>query len=192
MPSETGIWGEEEAKSGHDFSYKLARFIGDYFPKDTRFIDLGCGPAEYLRYLHDRGFSNLYGIEGTSSISFEFGNVDVTDLTKEINIDTKGNVMCLEVGEHIPEQFLEQFLDNIANAVNENDKLLLSWAIPGQDGIGHVSCRHNIWVINEMIKRKFSFLGDDSLKARSVIEDRLSYFRNTILVFQKKKEPNTE
>ena len=183
MPSETGIWSEEEAATGHDFSYKLAQWMGQYFPVNEFLVDIGCGRAEYLRYLHDIKFQNLYGVEG-SDIQFEFGKVKIQDLTTKFQLHDNGNVICLEVGEHIPEQYLNVFIDNLVCNLGTGCKLLLSWAIPNQDGLGHVSCRHNIWVINEMEKRGLRFLAEDSLKARAIIEDRLSYFRNTILIFQ--------
>lgn len=182
MPTETGIYTEEEAVYGHDFSYRLAKWIGEYLPKNEKLIDIGCGPATYLRYLHDIGFSNLVGIEGTKQ-NFEYGRVKIHDLSLPLDTIILGNVVCLEVGEHIPEEHLPVFLDNLCRSVS--GKLILSWAIPGQDGIGHVSCRHNIWVINEMQKRGLELLVDDTLTVRTVIEDRLSYFRNTLMIFKK-------
>lgn len=183
MPLDTGIWTPEEAATGHDFSYRLAKWIGEYLPKNERLTDIGCGNAAYLRYWHDIGFNHLCGYEGTEQ-NFEFGNVEVVDLTQELPIHIFScNTVCLEVGEHIPEEHLPMFLHNLAYSTTK--KLILSWAIAGQDGIGHVSCRHNIWVINEMEKRGFKFLAADSLSARSVIEERMNYFRNTIMIFEK-------
>lgn len=181
MPLETGIWTQEEAATGHDFSYMLAKFIGEYFHKAEPLCDFGCGQATYLRYLHDIGFTNLHGYEGTEQ-NFHFGHVTVCDVTKPISCKVD-NVICLEVGEHIPEEYLDVFIDNLAQA---RKKVFLSWGIPGQDGIGHISCKHNIWVINEFEKRGFKLLSDDSLKARAVVEERLNYFRNTIMIFEKR------
>ena len=199
MPTETGIYTEDEAKIGHDFSSRLAKWIGEYLPKYEKLVDVGCGLATYLRYLHDIGFANLSGFEGTPQ-NFEFGNVFICDLADdnsdlilhEKNVGVSGhykpfskNAMCLEVGEHIPEQHLKTFLDRFLNYVGIGGKLIISWAIPGQDGIGHVSCRHNVWVINEFEKRGFKFLAEDTLSARSVIEERVSYFRNTLMIFER-------
>lgn len=183
MPSETGFWNVEEAKNNHDFCYELARWVGDYIPKNTPILDAGCGNGNYLRYLHDRGFSNLLGVEGEIPNVTYFGNIKQQDLTEEFTLPYKRDVVCLEVGEHIPEQYLNQFLDNLVN--NCLNKIIISWGVPGQDGYSHVSCRHNIWVINEMEKRNMKFIAEDSLKARAVVEERWSYFRNTIMIFKK-------
>lgn len=188
MPTDTGIYTPEEATYGHDFSYRLAKWIGEYLPKNERVADFGCGPATYLRYLHDIGFEHLIGFEGTQQ-NFEYGHVNICDLTvpfKKNGIVPEGhNTICLEVGEHIPEHLLPVFFDNLISVVGIG-KLILSWAIPGQDGIGHVSCRHNIWVVNEFEKRGFKLLVDDSISARNIVENRVSYFRNTIMIFEKK------
>lgn len=224
MPGSTGIWSKGEAELHHDFSYRLAQWIADYLPKDQPVVDLGCGKATYLRYLHDRGFSSLLGVEG-EDLPFEFGNVIKHDLTEPLNfaesvyddrpVITPGNVISLEVGEHIPEtnekerqnfkapesysstwspkdllppekraDFLDNYLNNVCNACAKDGKVVLSWAIPGQDGHGHVSNRSNVWVINEMEKRGFTLLAEDTLSVRSVIEERLSYFRNTLMIFK--------
>jgi tryptophanyl-tRNA synthetase len=122
------------------------------------------------------------GIEGTEQ-NFEYGNVTIGDLTTPYSSNKKGNVISLEVGEHIPEEFLEIFIDNLCGLCN--GKLILSWAVPGQDGIGHVSCRHNIWVIDQIEKRGFKLNVSDTLTVRTVVEDRVSYFRNTLMIFDK-------
>lgn len=180
--TETGIWNSIEADEFLAFDYFLAQWIGNYLPKNKQVIDIGCGRAVYLRYLHDVGFQKLLGVEGANQ-NFHFGNVIIHDLSIPLEIKEKGNVICLEVGEHIPEEFLPVFLDNITSCVD--DKLIFSWAIPGQDGEGHLSCRHNVWVINEMSKRGLKLLTEASLSARSVIREQTAWFRNTILIFER-------
>lgn len=183
MPSETGYWNKEEASTQHDFSYQLAKFIGSYFGKNDKVIDFGAGNGEYIRYLHDIGFTNVWALEGDTETITEISNVIKQDLSKPFSIDKAVNGICLEVGEHIPAQYSAVLLNNLVNNVDK--KIIISWAIPGQDGYHHVNCQHNLWVIKEMQHRGFKVLIDDSLKARSVIEDRWSYFRNTLMVFER-------
>lgn len=181
MPSNTGFWSTEEAETNHDFSYNLARWIAGYLQKDKTVNDFGAGNGAYMRYLHDLGFTDVCAIEGDIGTVTEIGNKLQYDLTSPFELNSIYNSICLEVGEHLPEEYLQQFLDNICN--NTKGKIILSWAIPGQEGYHHVSCRHNVWVINEMEKRGMQLLAEDSLKARSVIEERLGYFSNTIMIF---------
>lgn len=183
MPTETGIWSVEEAMEYHDFSYRLAKYIGDTLLKNETIIDWGCGRATLLRYLHDRGFTSLYGIEGTDFPAFEYGNVLVEDLTNPISRVSIGNSICLEVLEHIDKRYEQIVLDNIAG--NTKGRLILSWAIPGQSGIGHVNCQHNVYVISEIEKRGFKLNLEETLEARQHVDNHTAYFRDTILIFDK-------
>lgn len=182
MPSPTGIWSPEEASTGHVFDYKLAQWMGQYFPKDKPLIDMGCGPGTYLRYFHDIGFEKLHGVEGTDIPGREFGNVFVGDLTEPIDLQVQGNVMCLEVAEHIPKEHMNMFLNNVLDHLD--GVLLLSWGIPGQDGLGHVNCQHNIWVIREMSIRGYELITSDSLMARQMVSNYAHWLRDTIMIFK--------
>lgn len=186
MPTTTGIWSVEEALEHHDFSYKLAKFIGDFLPKDDVIIDWGCGRGTLLRYLHDRGFSSLHGVEGTNFPAFEFGNIAIQDLTQPIVKDTIGHSICLEVGEHIPKFYEIEFLKNLSLNTACGSKLILSWAIPGQDGIGHVNCMHNIEVIELMNILGFNLDFKNTLEIRQHVDNHTAYFRNTLMIFDKR------
>jgi hypothetical protein len=183
MASKTGIWSVEEALEHHDFSYRLAKFIGDYFEKQDIITDFGCGRGTYLRYLHDRGYENLHGVEGEALPFFEFSDISVRDLTQPFQLDDIGHSICIEVGEHIPQEFADQFIKNIAN--NTSRKLIISWAIPGQDGIGHVNCKHNVWVIDRFEALGFKLDAEDTIEIRQHVDNNMSYLRNTLMIFNK-------
>lgn len=179
MPSETGFWNAEEAETNHDFSENLADWISFYLPKDKKIIDYGCGNGAYVKYLSECGFE-ITGVEGDINTVTQTDKFIQQDLSQHFEEDGF-NSICFEVGEHLPAQYLKTFLDNLAN--NTKGTLILSWAIPGQEGYHHLSCRHNIWVINEMAKRKMNVNLKASLAIREVIEERLNYFKNTLLIF---------
>lgn len=191
MPSETGIWNQEEADTGHVFDYRLAQWLADHLftDKDVPIIDMGCGPASYLKYFHDRGYQDLSGVEGTELRQSEFANVAIQDLTEHFFLDKIGNVMCLEVAEHIPYDHMDMFLKNIVRHLEKNPSLhrwlVLSWGVPGQGGLGHVNCQHNIWVVNHM-KRYFDLVLNTelSLEARAAVSDHARWFRDTLMVFE--------
>lgn len=183
MPSETGWWNEEEALEQHDFSYELARWIGETLPKNERLIDFGCARGQYLRYFHDVGFVNLLGLEGMVYPFNYYGDIKQQDLAIPFVENNIGNSICLEVGEHLPQEYEQIFIDNICK--NTANRLILSWAVPGQGGYFHVNCKHNIWVIAEFEKRGFALNLEDTLEGRARVENRVEYFRNTLLVFDK-------
>lgn len=178
----TGAWEQDIADTGHLFSYYLARWIANYLPKDKKIIDLGCGKGTYLGYLYDRGFRDLQGVEGSQLNNFEFTEIIVKDLSEPFNIG-KGNVLCLEVIEHIPNEFAEIVFDNICNHVDKGCKAIISCAIVGQGGDGHVNCQPNLWAISNMERRGFKLLCDDTQSARDVIENHCAYFKETLLIF---------
>lgn len=186
MPTATGIWTIEESLKYHDFSYRTAKFIGDFLSKDSTIIDWGCGRATLLRYLHDRGFKSLHGVEGTDFPAFEFGNISVQDLTSRITKDPIGHSISLEVGEHIPPDFTATFIQNLANNTAPRHSLIISWAIPGQDGIGHINCRHNVEVIQMMNFVGFSLDTENTLEIRQHVDNHTAYFRDTLMIFDKR------
>lgn len=190
MPTPTGIWSQDEADTGHVFDYNLAMWFADHlFTEEVPLFDMGCGPATYLKYFHDRRFKDLTGVEGTSLRQSQFGNVVIQDLTQPFDLKKRGNVMCIEVAEHIPEAYTKVFLDNLVrhmdNIVVNARYMVLSWGIPGQAGLGHVNCKHNIWVIDHMESNYNLHLNTElSLEARAMVSDHAHWLRDTLMIFQ--------
>lgn len=183
MPTNTGIWDQQEADNNHIFSYRIANFIASFLDKKETLYDFGCGKGTYSRYFEDMGFEKIIGVDGILYEGVECSNMMALDLTDKIDFKAKGSVLCLEVGEHIPEEHLETFIDNLTN--NCSHWLILSWAVPGQDGIGHVSCRTNDWVKEEMLKRGFEFDEWTTKIIRKLPEGYVNYFKDTLMIFKK-------
>jgi len=184
--SKTGFWNGETAHIHHVHSVELSNWICNFLKdnKDKRVYDFGCGLGNYLKDLKDDGFTDLVGYEGDIPKNKVFSRMWEQDLTVPItDIYEKGNVISLEVGEHLPSEFQDIFIDNITNACD--NYLITSWAIRGQAGFGHVNCLDNHEIIPEFEKRGFKYLPEESLDARSVIQDYCAWFRNTLLIFKK-------
>lgn len=180
----TGFW--DDPHPYHTCSPGLSKWIIEYFgqEKDKQVFDFGCGVGQYLRSLKEAGFTKLTGFEGRAHEMREFENIVQQDLTKPFTTETKGNVIFLEVAEHVPAQFEDILLDNVANACD--GKMVMSWAVRGQAGHGHVNCLDNHEAIDRIVRRGFKFLSDETTSARAVIgEVDLPWFKNTTLVFQK-------
>jgi 2-polyprenyl-3-methyl-5-hydroxy-6-metoxy-1,4-benzoquinol methylase len=114
MINNSGIWDVEEAKKGHFHSLELARKLERVFTKRMPVLDLGCGLGFYAHHLSSKGFSvTAYeGTEGIHEISI-FKQIITHDLTEPLPDSIKGQVLCMEVGEHIPKANEQQFIDNI-------------------------------------------------------------------------------
>ena len=194
MIKETGYWTSDDTESIHVHDPRLANWILNYLQndKDKQLIDFGCGFGDYLKNLHNNGFTNLHGFEGeVRKGSPEF--IKNWDLSNPIK-NYKGynslkklayNTICLEVGEHIPKQYESIFLENITSLTT--NKLILSWAIIGQGGDGHVNCMNNDEVILKMDELGFKYLENDSIDARNSVSELIAtWFLKTIMIFQKK------
>lgn len=182
MISQTGYWSVQEYHT-HKTSENLAKFLASYLDKTSPVIDFGCGNGYYLSHLHKEGFTDLTGIDGFKPKNAFFEGIEELDLTKPIFLATRGQVISLEVGEHIPADYEEEFLENIT--VNCNSKLVMSWAIKGQPGIGHVNCQNNDYIIDQITKRGFTYNEELSKQVRKSIEEETYWFRNTLMIFNK-------
>lgn len=182
-----GYWSADTAHNHHIHSPELANWIADWLDnkidKNTPIYDYGCGLGNYLQYLYSRGYINLIGYEGDPPKNKVWQNIIKQDLTIPFEISSKGVCIFLEVAEHIPSELCEIAVQNVTNACDKY--LILSWAIRGQPGFGHINCLDNYEVIEKIEKLGFKFLQEDSTSARSVITDTTPWFKNTILIFEK-------
>ena len=173
----------------HQHSNKLLIELMKYFVSTTPVIDIGCGHNWYANVLKVLGYSAI-GVDRTW-----FPGVDeILDITIPLKesiekrfIDgapEKWNVLSLEVGEHIPSNLSENYLNNVCDFGGD---ILLSWAVPGQAGIGHINCQPNEWVISKMWDRGYKIDYDKTKALRmSVAACHCSWFQNTLMYFTKK------
>jgi hypothetical protein len=89
----------------------------------------------------------------------------------------------LEVGEHIPKDYELVFLHNLCSA---SDNIVLSWAIEGQSGLGHVNCQNNDYIIEKLSTFGYIYDSVTSEEARNFAE--LPWFKNTLMFFNKPKD----
>ncbi len=174
---DTGVWDLKEAKTQHAFSERLAKIISANF--SGLIYDVGCGPGHYVDFLKKDGHEAI-GIEGTD---FKNGNL-VHDLTEPLPLMDKGTVICLEVAEHIPKQFETFFLDNVTGLVDKY--LLISWAVKGQGGHGHVNEQGRDYVLKTLNGRGFKLMHVETDALRKTMEkDPLWWFAKSLYLFTK-------
>jgi predicted TPR repeat methyltransferase len=184
MISETGVWSEEE-QHAHIFSYNVARFVHRLIRENdvsSALYDFGCGNGKYTRYFMDLGYW-CAGYDGYINIDSPF--FIKQDLTKPFKIDIKGNILCLEVWEHIPAKYEDAFINNIINNLSEKSFLILSVAVDGQEGLGHVNCRSNEYVIDKLQSKGLKYNEHLTNEIRKEPENYVAYFRETLMVFEK-------
>ena len=180
--SPTGAWYNHTAQEHHVACPPLADWIAEYLKDEPKPVyDLGCGNGSYLARLAERGVTNLLGYEAYPPKPRRFPLVVQQDLTHPFSVPDPGHVICIEVGEHVPVAHEATFLDNIRGACD--GKLILSWALPGQNGLGHVNCLSNEDVIDRLAQHGFTFLPDATRSVREVSFGDAWYLQNTIMIF---------
>jgi SAM-dependent methyltransferase len=181
----TGFWNGETAHNHHVHSENLSQWIYDFCVKKKiqSVTDFGCGLGEYLAKLSPI-VNNAIGVEGSIPKQAKFEYIIQGDLTTDLKSKafTSDLVISLEVGEHIPAEFMGVYLDNITN--HSAKYLITSWAVRGQAGFGHVNCLDNAEIIPEFENRGFKLLEKETEKARLIIEDKAHWFRNTLFIFK--------
>jgi hypothetical protein len=161
----------------HCFDEVLCNEIARTF-KVTSVVDIGCGDGRYVMCLNEHGIKCV-GFDGNPDTA-QIPSCGVCDFSIPVDIGKYELVLCLEVGEHIPRKYEQVFLDNIRRA--SIDWIILSWAIEGQDGNGHVNCRDNWYVVREMRQRDYELDVELTKQLRGV--STISWFRNTLMVYQ--------
>ena len=162
---------------------RLLEAIKAVLPRGCSVIDLGAGVGRTVQALRDAGWPHTDGVDGIPGISaLSMGLVAELDLTgryvwyrayadapdaKQEEIGWRPDAaICIEVGEHIPEDKQEWFLNNLADSARSY--LIVSYALPGQRGRDHVQCRSPEWVANQLGIRGWSLSEDITILARSI------------------------
>ena len=179
---ETGAYLRDSLE-GHFFDRALAESIAEVLRQEDihSVYDLGCGHGEYTKHLKNSSFecSGFDGNPYTNRITS--GLCNTLNLSQDLDLPTAEAVICLEVGEHIPKKFERTLIDNLSKSTS--NLLIVSWAVEGQIGEGHVNCRNNDYIKQVFESKGFINLPDYEIKLRQ--DSTLSWFKNTIMVFKK-------
>lgn len=179
-PRDTGIWEQWEHDEKHSVSPLLARLLEKIFIKSIPIVDYGCGKGFYVDSLIAAGFT-VIGVEGTP----DPGTIQA-DLSLPLTIQLPlSSSLSLEVGEHIPPEYEDVFIDNITKYCS--GMLVLSWALPDQGGHRHVNERPNYYIIALLAAKGF-YLNDKKtnfLRGSMHELDECRWFRNSLMVFDR-------
>lgn len=194
---ETGIWEAQDlnGRPNGGLNQCLADRLSHLMDEMnlTSVTDLGAGSGAYSMYLkHRLKRDNVQCCDGNPAIvDTSYGLCSVCDLTTPQR-DTKPSdlVFSLEVAEHIPQDKEMSLLNNIQS--RSTQLLVLSWAIPGQVGNGHVNCRSNEYVIQKMEEAGFAYCKGMTASIRDTVSSptciwqwNSKMFRNSLMAFKK-------
>jgi len=182
---ENGYWEGVEMAREHQYDRHLSMALLNFFKREnvSSLVDLGCGMGHYVKHFKENQL-NVLGFDGNPDTPQLSNNLcGVLDLSKEHRFEKPFDwVMSLEVGEHLPVQFEDIFINNLH--INNKNGIVLSWALKDQGGLGHFNERSN-----EYIKNKICQLGYvNDLESENQLRQSasLSWFRNTIMVFRRR------
>lgn len=159
IDKKTGIWDLETSLShgGHKHDESLVQKIIDLYHEPIMMADVGCGDGWYCEELQKTwSKSIIHGYEGCVDMKTNgvYDDIFIIDLSLKRYIDIHYDfVLCIEVGEHIPKEKEQIFLDNLARFCTKH--LIFSWAVPGQGGRGHLNEQPEEYIHEQMINRGF-------------------------------------
>lgn len=177
----------EGFEHNHDYDEPLGRALLEFFKNEgvESVVDFGCGTGDYINLIRQ---NNIYGIgyDGNPNTKEIYQDGEILDLTQPHDFKDKFTwVMSLEVGEHIPPQYEDTFIQNLH--MNNIKGIILSWALIGQSGDGHIN-EHD----NQYIKQKVCGLGyENDVTQETSFRDSatLPWFKETIMVFRRIEQP---
>lgn len=178
---DTGFWiGDPKDLHKHDdpLCAEITKVLKE---KNIRtLLDLGCGNGLYAKYFEEHGIA-VECCDG-NPITFDItqGKCFVENLAQHVNFKKTYNcVLSLEVGEHLPKEYEEIFIDNVVR--HSENFIILSWALPHQGGHGHFNEQTNEYIAEKFAAHGFS--RDTELEERLRASAFWWWFKHTIMVF---------
>lgn len=207
--NQKGYW-ENNTDEGHGVDRYLAIGLKDFFETEhskskyhqteskhihkLTIADIGCGTGFYTKFLNTSDLLECIGIDG-NPYTKEIAGPDfiIADLSKRINWSYEYEIglyswaLCLEVGEHIPAEFERNFIRNVCDIAEFG--IVISWAVEGQGGDGHVNCRNNDYIISRFNRYGFNYDSDSTVLLRLSASEYPNsgwWFKNTLMVFRRR------
>lgn len=104
-------------------------------------LDIGCGQGEWVDSFTRHGVIVAFGVDIFPPNRVGFS---CHDLTEPVDLGvTFDLVLCLETGEHLPEEAADTLVNTIAH--HANHYVVFGAAVPGQAGKGHINCQTPEW-----------------------------------------------
>ncbi len=152
--------------------------------KFASLLDAGCGDGKYVHQLNnDLKGTLVQGYDGNpSTIELTNNECKVQSLTTPFT-EFFDCIMSIEVGEKIPKNLEQNFINNISN--NASHMIIMSWGHPGQGGHAHQNERSQEEVAQEFTRRGWTLDGQASQRLRDSCHRQHYWLKQNIQVFVK-------
>jgi hypothetical protein len=125
--------------------------------------DVGSGMGHAADWFSKQGLT-VTAIDGLEeNVTKSIYPAQLIDLTEKAFTQPVDLVNCIEVVEHIEEKYLDNLLDTLCSG----KYLLMTHAIPGQDGWHHVNCQWENYWISHLKNRGFVLSKTDTEEIRN-------------------------
>ncbi len=146
--------------------------------------DVGCGVGTWLAEFRRRGLQDVAGYDGAlpaeDMLRVPRELIQQVDLTRPLDLERVFDlVLCLEVGEHLPEASADTL---VASLVRAAPVVVFSAAVPHQGGTGHINEQWQSWWAQKFAARGF----EPSLALRRQVwrrSEAASYYAQNTVVY---------
>jgi hypothetical protein len=168
----------------HKTDERFAKALSQYL-SGHKVASFGDGPGTYKEIFDRLKQVIIYDAFDGAPFCEEItnGNVKFLDLSVPIyHLNLYDWIISIEVGEHIPQEFEQTYLDNLVRHAKLG--IVLSWSSPGQFGMSHVNERSFEYVKSQMELRNFIH---DNISSYFLKDNSdLIWIKNNINVYKRK------
>lgn len=145
-------------------------------------MDVGSGRGHAAKWFADQGLKTVAidGLEdNVKNCVYPTELVDLTERSFTANVQL---VNCIEVVEHIE----EEFLDNLLTTLCCGQYLFMTHGLPGQPGWHHVNCQPTEYWLEHLGKRGFKLNSQDSAEIQRLARlSKANHIKDTGMLFIK-------
>lgn len=163
--SNSHVGGNISVGDPHSYSPAVWQYlIGRFALRSV--LDVGAGLGHAGMWFHRAGIPTV-GIDG---LKFNCANAVYplvhADLSKTSVYCPVDLVLCVEMVEHLEEQYIDNLLDTLCNG----KIIVMTNALPGQGGYHHVNEKPTQYWIDHLSKRNCSVSKDDTEKVKNLAQ----------------------
>lgn len=135
------------------------------FTKPETWLDVGCGTGAIVRAALANGV-DAFGIDQLAQDDKYFKRVDLRakiELPRQFQF-----VTCIEVAEHLQEEYEGEICDTMVRHVAPNGKLIFTAAKPGQGGYNHFNCQPQKYWRDRLESRGLRYSLADTMRLKEI------------------------
>jgi SAM-dependent methyltransferase len=159
-------------------------------------LDVGAGPGVLVKRLREHGVV-AWGVDGSlhaltkadEDVRDYLRLEDITDVSTSLVTEPVELVTCMEVAEHIPEEFAEILVQKLCDACVRSGAVVLTAAPIGQTGHDHINCQPLFYYWVDKFRARGFEVDDDAtvkLKQAWAPVTRMWWYAANVCVFRRR------